>query len=204
MPYIDDAVPRKECQVTPRGSTGGLLASLVPTRSIAKQSESGLSPEFPEVGGGSGGVGTWTFATVSGRLCTEPGQRSRLAPRRHGSGESAAEPGERAAFGRAIAAGTLGVHLLPGCMVQVSSDAGPAQQFVLPRPRAIGLKQSFKALGYAWLDRGQAGQHVFIPDTAENRDYVVQLYQPSTWQPALLDFARLDRRRTCTLALRRR
>ena len=84
----------------------------------------------------------------------------------------------------------MGVHLLPGCawfQVEFLMPEDPRNSLYYHDPEPSDSSKYSKRWDMPRWTEVEAGRtYVFIPDTAENRDYVVQLYQPSTWQPRLL------------------
>jgi hypothetical protein len=99
----------------------------------------------------------------------------------------------------------MGVHLLPGCawfQVEFLMPEDPRNSLYYHDPEPLGSSNHSKRWDMPRWTEVEAGRtYVFIPDTAENRNHVAQLFASSaTGAPdgRLLDFARLDQNPTVT------
>lgn len=201
MPYIDDAVPSERMP----GDAAWLdwrrlLAQFGPdTEYSLSNPESWFKPyEFPEVGGVSGEGWNMDLRDCIRTLMYRTGTAQ---PDLHHVATVVENPplnlvSEQHSDVQSLPGNNMGVHLLPGCawfQVEFLMPEDPRNSLYYHDPEPLGSSNHSKRWDMPRWTEVEAGRtYVFIPDTAENRDYVVQLYQPSTWQPRLLDFARLD------------
>lgn len=200
MPYVDastfggEKMPGDAARLDWRR----LLAQFGPdTEYSLSNPESWFKPyEFPEVGGGSGEGWNMDLRDCIRTLMYRTGTAQ---PDLHHVATVVENPplnlvGEQDV--QSLPGNNMGVHLLPGCawfQVEFLMPEDPRNSLYYHDPEPSDSSKYSKRWDMPRWTEVEAGRtYVFIPDTAENRDYVVQLYQPSTWQPRLLDFARLD------------